>query len=97
MKAVDESLEKPLMYYKINLVSTMVLAEACLKLMLDDLSLLLWCMGTSGTFVETMVLLRTTNPHVETKAISERILKVNPGFTVTLLSYLIELVRMRVV
>ena len=31
LKAVGESVEKPLMYYMNNLVSTMVLAEACLK------------------------------------------------------------------
>ena len=41
LKAVGESVEKPLIYYMNNLVSTMVLAEACLKYMSDDLSLVL--------------------------------------------------------
>lgn len=94
LKAVGESVEKPLMYYYNNLVSTMVLSEACLKFNVDK-----FVFSSSATvygenevpFVETMNLLPTTNPYGETKAMSERILtdivKVNSNFAVTLLRY----------
>lgn len=94
LKAVGESVKKPLMYYVNNLVSTMVLAETCLKYNVRR-----FVFSSSATvygdnqvpFVETMNLLPTTNPYGETKAMSERILtdiaNVNPGFAVTLLRY----------
>lgn len=94
LKAVGESVEKPLLYYKNNLVSTMVLAEACLKHQVGR-----FVFSSSATvygdnqvpFVETMSLLPTTNPYGETKAMSERILtdvaNVNSDFAVTLLRY----------
>lgn len=94
LKAVGESVEKPLMYYYNNLVSTMVLSEACLKFDVGK-----FVFSSSATvygenevpFVETMNLLPTTNPYGETKAMSERILtdiaKVNHSFSVTLLRY----------
>ncbi len=94
LKAVGESVEKPLQYYYNNLVSTMVLAKTCIKHNVNK-----FVFSSSATvygenkvpFVETMVLLPTTNPYGETKAMSERILtdvaKANPNFSVSLLRY----------
>lgn len=94
LKAVGESVEKPLEYYYNNLVSTMVLSRACLKH-----GVVKFVFSSSATvygdntvpFVEDMKLLPTTNPYGETKAMCERILtdiaKVNPDFTVSLLRY----------
>ena len=94
LKAVGESVEKPLTYYYNNLVSTMVLAKVCQK---HNVSRFVF--SSSATvygdntvpFVETMNLLPTTNPYGETKAMSERILtdiaKANPAFSVSLLRY----------
>ncbi|MGD6778432.1 UDP-glucose 4-epimerase GalE [Sutcliffiella horikoshii] len=94
LKAVGESVEKPLSYYYNNIVSTMVLAKACEKYNVNKL-----VFSSSATvygdntvpFVETMNLLPTTNPYGETKAMSERILtdiaKANPAFSVSLLRY----------
>lgn len=94
LKAVGESVEKPLDYYYNNLVSTMVLSKACQRYGVNK-----FVFSSSATvygdnkvpFVETMKLLPTTNPYGETKAMSERILtdaaKANPGFGVSLLRY----------
>lgn len=94
LKAVGESVEKPLVYYHNNLVSTMVLAQACQKYGVKK-----FVFSSSATvygenkvpFVETMELLPTTNPYGETKSMSERILidvaKANPDFSVSLLRY----------
>ncbi|MDP4090267.1 MAG: UDP-glucose 4-epimerase GalE [Bacillota bacterium] len=93
-KAVGESVEKPLNYYYNNLVSTMVLAKACLRHGVKR-----FVFSSSATvygdnaipYVETMKLQPTTNPYGETKAMSERILtdiaKANPDFFVSLLRY----------
>jgi len=94
LKAVGESVEKPLTYYFNNLVSTMVLAKACqkhhVKRFVFSSSATVYGDNT-GPFVETMNLLPTTNPYGETKAMSERILtdiaKANPAFSVSLLRY----------
>jgi UDP-glucose 4-epimerase len=94
LKAVGESVEKPLDYYYNNIVSTMVLTKACQKYGVNR-----FVFSSSATvygenkvpFVETMNLLPTTNPYGETKAMSERILtdiaKANPAFSVSLLRY----------
>ncbi|WP_163538996.1 UDP-glucose 4-epimerase GalE [Gracilibacillus sp. YIM 98692] len=94
LKAVGESVEKPQAYYYNNLVSTMILAKACLKYGVEK-----FVFSSSATvygdnvvpFIETMDLLPTTNPYGETKAMSERILndiaKANPCFSVSLLRY----------
>ena len=94
LKAVGESVAKPLAYYYNNLVSTMVLADACVR---HNVSRFVF--SSSATvygdnvvpFKETMALLPTTNPYGETKAMSERILTdaaaANEGFGVTLLRY----------
>lgn len=94
LKAVGESVQKPLAYYKNNLISTMVLVESCLKHNVNK-----FVFSSSATvygdnqvpFVETMDLLPTTNPYGETKAMCERILsdvaKVNQQMSVSLLRY----------
>ena len=93
-KAVGESIEKPLEYYRNNLVSTLVLARACQKYGVNR-----FVFSSSATvygdnknpFVETMELRLSTNPYGETKVISERILtdvaKANPDWSVALLRY----------
>lgn len=94
LKAVGESVEKPLKYYYNNTVSTMVLAAACIKYGAKK-----FVFSSSATvygeneipFVESMDLMPTTNPYGETKVISERILtdaaKSNPDLAVSLLRY----------
>jgi UDP-glucose 4-epimerase len=93
-KAVGESVEKPLMYYKNNLLATINLAECCINHGVEK-----FIFSSSATvygdqpspLVETMDLKPTTNPYGETKAMSERILKdvarAHPNFSVTLLRY----------
>lgn len=94
LKAVGESVEMPITYYYNNLVSTLNVANACVKHHVNK-----FIFSSSATvygdnevpFVETMQLLPTTNPYGETKAMSERILtdiaNANPDFSVTLLRY----------
>ncbi|GIN96867.1 UDP-glucose 4-epimerase [Siminovitchia terrae] len=94
LKAVGESVEKPLDYYFNNIVSTMVMAKAC-----QDYGVNKFVFSSSATvygdnkvpFLETMDLLPTTNPYGETKAIGERLLSdiasANPAFSVSLLRY----------
>ena len=94
LKAVGESVEKPLLYYYNNLVSTMVLAKACV-----DYDVPKFVFSSSATvygdnevpFDESMALLKTTNPYGETKAMSERILTdaatAHKGLHVSLLRY----------
>ncbi|MGI6225838.1 MAG: UDP-glucose 4-epimerase GalE [Peptococcales bacterium] len=94
LKAVGESVEKPLAYYYNNIVSTMVLCKIMQKYGVKR-----FVFSSSATvygenvapFVETMPLLPTTNPYGETKAMSERILmdivKANPDWSVALLRY----------
>lgn len=94
LKAVGESVSKPLAYYYNNIVSTMILVEICIKYDVKR-----FVFSSSATvygdnkvpFQETMTLLPTTNPYGETKAMSERILadiaKASPGFSAALLRY----------
>lgn len=93
-KAVGESVLQPLKYYQNNLLSTIILANACKKFNVKK-----FVFSSSATvygdnevpFNETMSLLPTTNPYGETKAIGERILSdlVNSdnSFAVSLLRY----------
>ncbi|PID28347.1 MAG: UDP-glucose 4-epimerase GalE [Candidatus Cloacimonadota bacterium] len=93
-KAVGESVEKPLMYYRNNLYGTITLAEIC-----REFSVTNFIFSSSATVYgdnvapldESMELLPAANPYGETKAVSERILsdfvKANPSFGVTLLRY----------
>ena len=94
LKAVGESVEKPLDYYYNNTVSTMVLCRICQRYGVER-----FVFSSSATvygegevpFVETMSLLPAANPYGETKAISERILadvaKANLNWSVALLRY----------
>ncbi len=94
LKAVGESVSKPIAYYYNNLVSTMVLSKMCLKHGIGK-----FVFSSSATVYgdqpsplkEEMALQKTTNPYGETKAISERILtdvsQANDGFAVSLLRY----------
>ena len=94
LKAVGESVSKPLEYYYNNLVSTMVLSKLCLEYKVNK-----FVFSSSATVYgeqesplnEDMELKRTTNPYGETKAMSERILidtaTANEGFRVCLLRY----------
>ncbi len=94
LKAVGESVSKPLEYYYNNLVSTIVVSKMCLKYKVDK-----FVFSSSATVYgdqpsplkEDMDLKETTNPYGETKAMSERILtdtaSANPNFVVSLLRY----------
>jgi len=94
LKAVGESIKKPIAYYYNNLVSTMVLSKLCIEFGVEK-----FVFSSSATVYgnqpsplsEIMDLKERTNPYGETKAISERILtdaaKVNLGFSVCLLRY----------
>ncbi len=94
LKAVGESVSKPLEYYYNNLVSTMVLSKMCFKYGVNK-----FVFSSSATVYgdqpshlkEDMELKMTTNPYGETKAMSEWILtdtsKANPNFAVSLLRY----------
>ena len=94
LKAVGESVEKPLEYYYNNLLSTMVLMRLCREFNINK-----FVFSSSATvygdnivpYEETMDLLPTTNPYGETKAMIERILKdyanANSDFSVSLLRY----------
>ncbi|WP_253952823.1 NAD-dependent epimerase/dehydratase family protein [Streptococcus parasuis] len=93
LKAVGESVSKPLYYYN-NLVSAMVLSKMCVKYIVGK-----FVFSSSATVYgdqpsplkEDMELKKTTNPYGETKAMSERILadtaNANDGFAVSLLRY----------
>lgn len=94
LKAVGESVSKPLEYYYNNLVSTMLLSKMCIKYGVGK-----FVLSSSATVYgdqpsplrEDMELKKTTNPYGETKAMSERILTdtahANEGFAVSLLRY----------
>lgn len=93
-KAVGESVQDPLKYYRNNVLSTIVLAEACIKHGVGR-----FVFSSSATvygenrspMTEDMTLMPAENPYGETKVISEKILtdvaKANPGFSVSLLRY----------
>jgi len=94
LKAVGESVSKPLEYYYNNLVSTMVLSKMCVKHGVGK-----FVFSSSATVYgdqpsplrEDMELKKTTNPYGETKAMSERILtdtaNAHDNFAVSLLRY----------
>lgn len=94
LKAVGESVEKPIEYYTNNVIGTLVLAKLAVKHNVNK-----FIFSSSATVYgdnvsplhEEMTLKLTTNPYGETKAMSERILKdtakSNENFNVTLLRY----------
>lgn len=94
LKAVGESVEKPLLYYKNNVLGTINLAEMALKHGVDNFvfssSATVYGDGVSP-LKEDMELKPRSNPYGETKVMSEQILidcaKANPSFRVALLRY----------
>lgn len=94
LKAVGESIDKPINYYHNNILSTLVVAKACINYDVNKL-----VFSSSATvygdnnvpFNEEMELKATTNPYGETKAMSERILsdisKANPQISISVLRY----------
>jgi len=94
LKAVGESVRKPIAYYSNNLISTLNLCHMMQKYGVKKI-----VFSSSATvygdnkvpFTEDMPLKPTTNPYGETKAMSERILRdfcqANPGYGVSLLRY----------
>ena len=94
LKAVGESVEKPLSYYYNNIMSTINLSKLCLEFNVNK-----FVFSSSATvygnnkppFIETMELLPATSPYGETKVVCEKILmdvaRVNPSFSVSLLRY----------
>ena len=94
LKAVGDSVSKPLEYYFNNLVSTMMLSKMCVKYGVGN-----FVFSSSATVYgdqssplkEDMELKKTTNPYGETKPMSERILTDTAhaieGFAVSLLRY----------
>ncbi|MGL4344805.1 MAG: UDP-glucose 4-epimerase GalE, partial [Cellulosilyticaceae bacterium] len=94
LKAVDESVEQPLMYYHNNLTGTLVLCEAmaahgCKKIVFSS-SATVYGMNNEPPFDETMPT-STTNPYGSTKLMTEMILKdlhiADPTWSVCLLRY----------
>ena len=94
LKAVGESVEKPLEYYHNNLLSTIVLCEAmrahgCKKIVFSS-SATVYGMHNTAPFTEDMPL-STTNPYGSTKLFIEQILtdlgKADPEWSVCLLRY----------
>jgi UDP-glucose 4-epimerase len=93
-KAVGESVEKPLMYYHNNVLSTIILAQVALENNIPK-----FIFSSSATVYgeglsplnELMPLLKRTNPYGETKAMSEKILidtaKANNYMSITILRY----------
>lgn len=93
-KAVGESVEKPLSYYRNNLMSTITLAETCVEHGVPR-----FVFSSSATvygdnkppFVESMPLLPAANPYGETKAVCEKILSDTvrscSAFSASLLRY----------
>ena len=94
LKAVGESIEKPIEYYYNNLVSTMVICKLCVEYgvgrFVFSSSASVYGSQPSPLW-ESMELKQRTNPYGETKAMSERILidasNAYPKFSVTLLRY----------
>ncbi len=94
LKAVGESVEKPLEYYRNNVLSTIVLCKLAIEHKVERL-----VFSSSATvygeqeipFKESFELKKTTNPYGETKAMSERIItdavSANQGFNASLLRY----------
>jgi UDP-glucose 4-epimerase len=93
-KSDTESYKNPLKYYRNNVISTIVLAEACIKYNVNKFvfSSTAKLYGNNEVpFSEAMHLLPKVNPFTESKVMSEEILKdtakANPQFAVSLLRY----------
>lgn len=95
LKAVGESVSKPLAYYTNNLVGTLTLVRvmqkfACKKLVFSS-SATVYGQNNPVPFTEDMPRSSTTNPYGESKVMQERMLediaKADPAFSVALLRY----------
>ncbi len=79
LKAVGESVKKPLLYYNHNISSTITLLEVMNKYNCKNIifssSATVYGEQKTAKYFEDMSLLSTTNPYGETKSIIERILK----------------------
>ncbi len=95
LKAVGESCEKPVMYYRNNIDSTLTLLEGMKKYGVNNFifssSATVYGTPTSVPLVETMPTGSPTNPYGWTKLMMEQILsdtaKANPELSVVLLRY----------
>ena len=95
LKAVGESVSKPLEYYTNNLCSTLVLLDCMkrhnVKNLIFSSSATVYGVPPSLPIKEEFPLGETTNPYGTSKAMIERILtdfcKANPDFNVALLRY----------
>ena len=96
LKAVGESVEKPLMYYDNNLVSSISLLEAMdlckIKNLIFSSSATVYGSWQGQPFTEDKTNYpQITNPYGQTKAMVEQIIKdyqaANPDFNATLLRY----------
>ena len=96
LKAVGESIEKPLMYYKQNINGLISLLEVmseykCKKLIFSSSATVYGCYNPSPLFETSMVGAYITNPYGQTKYFQEQILmdyaKVNPEMSITILRY----------
>jgi len=94
LKAVNESIKKPLTYYDNNLTSTIILLEVmeefnCKNIVFSSSSTVYGVQECP--LIETMERKKTTNPYGETKSIIERILEdlyhSDPTWTITILRY----------
>lgn len=94
-KAVGESVQKPLQYYRNNLDSTMMLLEAmeyggCNKLIFSS-SATVYGPSNPHPYLEEMPAIQSASPYGWTKVMIERILTdyvtANPGFSAVLLRY----------
>lgn len=93
-KAVGESVSKPVLYYRNNLLSTIVLLE-----MMETFGVKQIVFSSSATVygspeelpIKETARIQTTNPYGETKVMCEKIIsdfvKVNPGYEAILLRY----------
>src|SRR5574344_574055 len=95
LKAVGESVDKPLEYYKNNLDSTLSLLKGMINNHVDNIvfssSATVYGMSDDVPFYETSPVMEATNPYGDTKIIIERILKwtqnAHKNLNVALLRY----------
>ncbi len=95
LKAVGESIEKPLEYYYTNLVSTLNLCQCMLKYNVNKLvfssSATVYGQGASVPYTESLPLGRAASPYGQTKVMIEQILQEivasNTGLQVASLRY----------
>lgn len=96
LKAVAESINRPLLYYRTNLISTLNLLEACqthkIKHFVFSSSATVYGANDTACFTEdSPVGQNITNPYGQTKYMIEQILRdfsvANPDYNITILRY----------